>query len=137
MGVYSRFVENQHLLTYRMRGLIVLASQRPKRPGGRPGRGPPLKCDDGTKPDCECAEPPCNKENPPSCTCSDGSEPSLKSPCDNGEYPVCQEGACADGGIPVFTGNPLTNKPCSDGSKPNPRMCECEDGTKIKPPRRG
>merc|ERR1712242_627846 len=88
MGVYSRFITKKHLLE--MRGLIVLVclvavvvAQRPGRPGGRPGRGPPLKCEDGTKPDCECAAPPCNKENPPSCTCSDGSEPRLKSPCVN------------------------------------------------------
>merc|ERR1711915_195978 len=75
-------------------------------------RGP--KCDDGTRPTCECA---------------DGSTPSGRRPrCDDGNKPECE---CADGSTPSKPSKP---SPCEDESKPT---CVCDDGSTPTKPRRG
>merc|ERR1719219_1752040 len=98
--------------------------------GGRPGggRGPPgYRCDDGTKPSCECTDPPCKPGgNKPTCTCNDGSTPLVPAPCDNGDFPVCEEGSCKDGSAANPNADPINNPPCPDGKWYNKKMCECE-----------
>merc|ERR1711872_47797 len=99
------------------------------RPGGRPGgkpHGPPYMCNDGTKASCKCESKPCGSDNPPTCTCDDGSTPKVEAPCDNGNFPVCEEGSCKDGSAAVLNDDPFNNPPCADGSRPKLHMCECE-----------
>merc|ERR1711872_1039057 len=82
------------------------------RRGGRRGRGPrgpPFICDDGEKANCECESPPCGPGNNPSCSCNDGSSPRIPAPCNDGSYPVCEEGSCQDGSVAVLSEDPFTN----------------------------
>merc|ERR1711915_104523 len=77
-------------------------------------RGP--KCDDGTRPTCECA---------------DGSTPSGRRPrCDDGNKPECE---CADGSTPTKPRRGRKPK-CEDESKPT---CTCADGSTPSRPGRG
>merc|ERR1719414_13283 len=68
----------------------------------------------------------------PTCTCADGSSPTRKSPCADGNRPTCAGGVsprCNDGSPPI----PGLIPPCSDG----PPKCQdggpisCADGTRI------
>merc|ERR1719309_1801134 len=100
---------------------------RPGGGGGRPGggRGPPgYECGDGTKPYCECPQPPCRPGgNKPTCNCDDGTTPLVPAPCDNGAFPVCKEGSCKDGSAANPNEDPINNPPCPDGKWYNKRMC--------------
>merc|ERR1711915_277362 len=77
-------------------------------------RGP--KCDDGTRPTCECADgstpskpskpSPCEDESKPTCVCDDGSTPTKprrgrKPKCEDESKPTC---TCADGSTPSRPG---------------------------------
>eukprot|EP00088_Acartia_fossae_P026124 TRINITY_DN26898_c0_g1_i1.p1 TRINITY_DN26898_c0_g1~~TRINITY_DN26898_c0_g1_i1.p1 ORF type:complete len:132 (+),score=17.28 TRINITY_DN26898_c0_g1_i1:16-411(+) len=97
------------------------------------GFQPPLQCEDDSWADCQCDQPPCGPDNLPTCTCKDGSQPTIDPPCPEEEYPLCP-GACADNSDALLTPNPLVDPPCADKSFPNLFKCRCADGSIPRPP---
>merc|ERR1712002_257784 len=98
------------------------------KPKKRLLRRPPV-CDDGMDADCTRRG---KGYDLTTCTCTDGSTPARRSPCDNGDDPICT-GACPDGSNPQFAD--ATMPVCSGGGRLDTHSCRCADRTPLRRPK--
>merc|ERR1711875_6858 len=98
------------------------------KPKKRLLRRPPV-CMDGMDAVCDRRG---NAYDLTTCTCTDGSTPARRSPCDNGDDPICT-GGCPDGTNPQFAD--ATIPVCPGSGRLDTHSCRCADRTPLRRPK--